>query len=108
MNGPAVCCPACGHALFTVDEPAWPVLAISRSSLYQLMSAGAVQTVRLARTVRIPRREVERLEDGAGHETRRCSPADSRSTDWEPNIRLGPEETASIEASGWLILAATR
>ena len=69
MNGPAVCCPACGHALFTVDEPAWPILAISRSSLYQLMSAGAVQTVRLARTVRIPRREMERLEDGAGHET---------------------------------------
>jgi hypothetical protein len=24
MPGPAVRCPACGHALFTVDEPAWP------------------------------------------------------------------------------------
>jgi hypothetical protein len=26
MPGPAVRCPACGHALFTVDEPAWPAL----------------------------------------------------------------------------------
>ena len=25
MPGPAVRCPSCGHALFTVDEPAWPV-----------------------------------------------------------------------------------
>ena len=88
MPGPAVRCPACGHALFTVDEPAWParaqargepepvgplllrvaeaaeVLAISRSSLYQLMSAGEVRTVRLGRAVRVPRREVERLADG--------------------------------------------
>jgi len=24
MPGPAVRCPACGHALFTFDEPAWP------------------------------------------------------------------------------------
>ena len=92
MPGPAVRCPACGHALFTVDEPAWParvpspaspargepepagrlllrvaeaaeVLAISRSSLYQLMSAGEVRTVRLGRTVRIPRQELERLAD---------------------------------------------
>jgi excisionase family DNA binding protein len=90
MPGPAVRCPSCGHALFTVDEPAWParlqeptppargepapagrlllrvaeaaeVLAISRSSLYQLMSSGEVRTVRLGRTVRIPRRELERL-----------------------------------------------
>ena len=93
MPGPAVRCPACGHALFTVDEPAWParlhdptpppaepagrlllrvaeaaeMLAISRSSLYQLMSAGEVRTVRLGRTLRIPRRELERLaEAGPG------------------------------------------
>jgi excisionase family DNA binding protein len=93
MPGPAVRCPSCGHALFTVDEPAWParlqeptppargepapagrlllrvaeaaeVLAISRSSLYQLMSSGEVRTVRLGRTVRIPRRELERLASG--------------------------------------------
>jgi hypothetical protein len=24
-RGPAARCPACGHALFVVDEPAWPV-----------------------------------------------------------------------------------
>jgi excisionase family DNA binding protein len=90
MPGPAVRCPACGHVLSTVDEPAWPVhvnkatplargeaaavghllyrvaeaaesLAISRSSLYHLISAGEIQTVFLGRTVRIPRRELERL-----------------------------------------------
>ena len=95
MPGSAVRCPSCGHALFTIDEPTWPlrpspepqppargapepagplllrvaeaaeVLAISRSSLYQLMSAGEVRTVRLGRTVRIPRRELERLAEGA-------------------------------------------
>ena len=92
MPGPAVRCPACGHALFTVDEPAWPfrapeprppargdpepagrlllrvaeaaeMLAISRSSLYQLVAAGEVRTVRLGRVVRIPRRELERLAE---------------------------------------------
>ena len=92
MPGPAVRCPSCGHALFTIDEPTWPlrpspepqppargepagrlllrvaeaaeVLAISRSSLYQLMSSGEVRTVRLGRAVRIPRGELERLAAG--------------------------------------------
>jgi excisionase family DNA binding protein len=39
------------------------MLAISRSSLYQLVAAGEVQTVRLGRAVRIPRRELERLAE---------------------------------------------
>ena len=93
MPGPAVRCPACGHALFTVDEPAWParvpeppppargepepagrlllrvaeaaeVLAISRSSLYQLIATGEVRTVRLGRAVRIPSSELRRLASG--------------------------------------------
>ena len=86
--GPAVRCPACGHALFTLDEPAWPshaaaetypagasqagplllrvteaaeLLGISRSSLYQLLATGRLKAVRLGRTVRIPRREVDRI-----------------------------------------------
>jgi len=81
MPGPAVRCPSCGHALFTVDEPAWlaraaepppagplllrvaeaaEMLAISRSTLYQLVAAGRVPVVRLGRAVRVPRRELER------------------------------------------------
>jgi excisionase family DNA binding protein len=90
MPGPAVRCPACGHALFTVDEPAWPargpaqavapavpaspllltvtraaeLLGVSRSSLYQLVAAGRVPVVRLGRAVRVPRRELERLAAG--------------------------------------------
>jgi excisionase family DNA binding protein len=90
MPNPAVRCPACGHALFTVDEPAWPVraapgpaapegpllltvtraaelLGVSRSTLYQLVAAGRVPVVRLGRAVRVPRRELERLA-----EPRRC------------------------------------
>jgi len=86
--GPAVRCPACGHALFTLDEPAWPghaaagtypagaspagplllrateaaeLLGISRSSLYQLLASGRLKAVRLGQSVRIPRREVERI-----------------------------------------------
>jgi len=94
MPGSAVRCPSCGHALFTVDEPGWAtrapgigleardepapagrlllrvaeaaeLLSISRSSLYQLMASGEVRTVRLGRTVRIPRGELERLAGGA-------------------------------------------
>ena len=88
MPGPAVRCPACGHALFTVDEPAWPVRGappgpvsptapegpllltvtraaalrgVSRPTLYQLVAAGRVPVVRLGRAVRVPRRELERL-----------------------------------------------
>jgi excisionase family DNA binding protein len=84
MPGPAVRCPACGHALFTVDEPAWPpraappgpaappapegpllltvtraaaLLGVSRSTLYQLVAAGRVPVVRLGRAVRVPRRD---------------------------------------------------
>ncbi|MFI5259551.1 MAG: helix-turn-helix domain-containing protein [Candidatus Limnocylindrales bacterium] len=77
MPGPAVRCPSCGHALFTVDEPAWPapvspaapegpllltvtraaeLLGVSRSTLYQLVAAGRVPVVRLGRAVRFPRR----------------------------------------------------
>jgi excisionase family DNA binding protein len=90
MPGPAVRCPACGHALLTVDEPAWPtlvpeppappagplllsvtraaeLLGVSRSTLYQLVAAGRVPVVRLGRAVRVPRRDLERLADaGAG------------------------------------------
>jgi len=89
MPGPAVRCPSCGHALFTVDEPAWParaaepaalpagplllsvtraaeVLGVSRSTLYQLVAAGRVPVVRLGRAVRVPRRELERLAEGSG------------------------------------------
>ena len=88
---PAVRCPACGHALFTVDGPAWPLqdavptsgrsraadgplllsvsraaelLGISRSSLYQLVAVGRVPVVRLGRTVRIARPELDRLAGG--------------------------------------------
>lgn len=90
MPGPAVRCPACGHALFTIDAPTVPVslagptpvaraapqptgplllrvaeaaalLSVSRSSLYQLIASGEVRVVRLGRTVRIPRQELERL-----------------------------------------------
>jgi excisionase family DNA binding protein len=92
MPGPAVRCPSCGHALFTVDEPAWPVraapgpaapaapegpllltvtraaalLGVSRSTLYQLVAAGRVPVVRLGRAVRVPRRGLERLAEGGG------------------------------------------
>ena len=79
MTGSAVRCPACGHALFTVDEPAWPahvpdpgpaaapagplllsvtraaeLLGVSRSTLYQLVAAGRVRVARLGRAVRVP------------------------------------------------------
>jgi excisionase family DNA binding protein len=93
VPGSAIRCPACGHALFVVDEPVSPlrlpepppaarseperagrlllrvaeaaeVLAISRSSLYQLVAAGEVRTVRLGRAVRIPKAELERLASG--------------------------------------------
>ena len=91
MPGPAVRCPSCGHALFTVHEPAWPAraaspaapttpagplllsvtraaefLGVSRSTLYQLVAAGRVPVVRLGRAVRVPIREVERLASGRG------------------------------------------
>ena len=90
MASPAVRCPACGHALFAVDEAAWPVrvaapspaapdaplllsvtraaalLGVSRSTLYQLVSSGRVSVVRLGRAVRVPRRELERLAEGDG------------------------------------------
>ena len=86
MPGPAVRCPSCGHALFTVDERVWPVhaapgaaapegpllltvtraaglLGVSRSTLYQLVAAGRVPLVRLGRAVRVARREVERVAE---------------------------------------------
>lgn len=74
MPAPAVRCPACGHALFALDEPAWParvatpssvdtgattgplllrvteaaaLLGVSRSSLYQLVASGRIPVVRL-------------------------------------------------------------
>lgn len=92
MPGPAICCPACGYALFTVDEPASPgrvparrpaahaasagplllsvtraaeLPGISRSTLYQLVATGRVEVVRLGPTLRIPRRELERLASNA-------------------------------------------
>ena len=90
MPGHAVRCPACGHALFVVDAGAPPVfqpapatparndlgplvlrvteaaalLGLSRSTLYQLIGSGRVRVVRLGRTVRIPRQELERLAGG--------------------------------------------
>jgi excisionase family DNA binding protein len=90
IPGPAVRCPACGHALVPVDEPAWPVraappgpaapaapegpllltvtraaglLGVSRSTLYQLVAAGRVPVVRLGRAVRVPRRGLERVAE---------------------------------------------
>jgi excisionase family DNA binding protein len=88
----AVRCPSCGYALFTIDNPPSPVpmpaqasvavpvpnaplllrvpeaaelLRISRSTLYQLIARGEVSIVRIGRTVRVSRRELERLA-GAG------------------------------------------
>lgn len=85
MSGPSVRCPACGHPLFTVDEPAWfagsrrdaptapnaplllgiskaaELLGLSRSTLYQLVGTGRVRVIRIGRSVRIPRQELERL-----------------------------------------------
>ncbi|HJT78835.1 MAG TPA: helix-turn-helix domain-containing protein, partial [Gemmataceae bacterium] len=59
--------PPPGHAkaLLTVKEAA-SYLAIGTRSVWKLLAAGKLQPVRLAgRTVRIPRRELERLAAGA-------------------------------------------
>jgi excisionase family DNA binding protein len=84
----AVRCPSCGHALFTIDGPpsvvpmqapapaalpltspplllrvseAAELLGISRSTFYQLIARGEVPVVRIGRTVRVSRRELEQI-----------------------------------------------
>lgn len=87
MPNTSIRCPSCGHVLLTVDLPAAqalttsrdpnpeaPVLirvaeaarllSISRSTLYQLVSKGEVSVVRIERSVRVSRREVERIAGG--------------------------------------------
>jgi excisionase family DNA binding protein len=79
----SVRCPHCNHVLFTVELPANPttghserpepgtplllrvpeaarLLSVSRSTLYQLVAAGEVPVVRVGRSVRVVRRELER------------------------------------------------
>jgi excisionase family DNA binding protein len=84
----AVRCPSCGHVLFTIDSPAAPVLmpapasvappetnvplllrvpeaaellAVSRTKVYQLIASGDIPVVRIGKSVRVARRELERL-----------------------------------------------
>lgn len=88
--GPAVCCPSCGHVLlrleagaFATPPPGQPAsspgsallrvneaaeeLAISRTKLYQLIAAREVNVIRIGKSVRVPRHEIDRLAQGAGN-----------------------------------------
>jgi excisionase family DNA binding protein len=96
MTGLAIRCPACGHALVTVDEPgrlapvgvpvpaaapslsgplllrvteAAELLGISRSTMYQLIASGQVKVLRIGRATRVPRQELMRLIGGQGVES---------------------------------------
>jgi len=87
MPPTAVRCPACGHALVTVDLPNMPqlqalapapqpredaplllriyeatrILGISRTTMYQLVARGEVPVLRIGRSVRISREALERV-----------------------------------------------
>ena len=85
MPPTSVRCPACGHALLTVDLPlasmtaqptrpdaplllripeAAALLRVSRSTLYQMVGNGDVPVIRIGRSVRIARAALERLAGG--------------------------------------------
>ena len=51
------------HLLLRVSEAA-ELLSLSRSTLYQAITKGDVRVIRIGRSVRISRREVERLAIG--------------------------------------------
>lgn len=91
MPGPAAPATPTGPLLLSVTRAA-ELLGISRSTLYQLVAAGRVPVVRLGRTARIPRRELERLatgiDSGRPKRPRPCSLTDSRPTRREPGIDL--------------------
>ncbi len=86
----AVRCPSCGHALLTIDDALFPtplgvreataqqlpsgplllrvseaaeLLRISRTKLYQLISSSQISVVRLGKSVRVSRQELERLSN---------------------------------------------
>jgi len=87
MANLAIRCPACGHALLTIDEPSKPaplpapanaaqtvmappfvtpmqaaeLLGIGKNTIYGLIAAGDIGVLRLGRLIRIPRQELERL-----------------------------------------------
>jgi excisionase family DNA binding protein len=85
MPAASVRCPACGHRLFAIDglpDPEAPptassirdplllrvaeaanLLGVSRSTMYQLVTSGQVQVVRIGRSVRVPRRVLEALAE---------------------------------------------
>jgi len=77
-------CPSCSHILLTIDLPqaravappagrqpdeplllriseAARLLTVSRSTMYQLVARGEVPAVRIGRSVRVSRRELERM-----------------------------------------------
>ena len=87
MPTSAIRCPACGHQLLIVDLPAPTaapspgqdanaseplmlrvsdaarLLNVSRSTMYQLVTNGDVNVIRIGRSVRVPRAELVRLVD---------------------------------------------
>jgi len=83
MSG-SVLCPHCGHALFTIDlaialpaqsrdvsppdaplllrvSEAAQLLGVSRSAMYELVASGQVPVVRIGRSIRVVRSELERI-----------------------------------------------
>ena len=79
-------CPACGHALASLDGPllappvapplpkagpdaplllrvseAAALLGVSRSTLYQLIARGELRVIRIGRSVRVPREALETI-----------------------------------------------
>lgn len=81
-------CPACGHALASVDGPllagsvaldrptarpdgplllrvseASALLGLSRSTVYQLIARGELRVIRIGRSVRVPRQALDEIAE---------------------------------------------
>jgi len=109
-------CPACGHELLTIDLPqaqltgqapspradsplllripeAARLLGVSRSTMYELMAKGEVQVVRIGRSVRVARADVERMAVRHNRQDAR-RPAQARAT--EPRYPSRGDGTSRI------------
>ena len=51
------------NALLLNPEEAAEILGMSRSTIYKLITAGEIQSVKIGRSRRIPRQEIERFVD---------------------------------------------